>query len=202
MNIWLFLWAFAAFFIVGIYIWTIRITIQQKAAWKKFAENHRMEYVPGRALGPAAVKGQYKEYGFVLYTEEQPTADVRGRRYRTVMELRLPGTMPTSGLIAAPFYIAFANTLDLPVTVTPEFEGWHEGTIVRTKDEEKLKSYLTPERLKVLNSLMATKTANPLLIFDERECYLRFETADPMTEDGLIEKIADKLATAANILKI
>jgi hypothetical protein len=198
---WIFIWVLFSAFILGVFAWSTAILFQQKRAWQAFATKNGMTYVPGKFLGSPAVTGQRGGYGLSFFTDNQKTADVRGQRFVTVIEAQLKTPMPAPAALSTKEYGEFIGSLNLPDTYEPSMPEWNKSNVIRTRNLEGLKSYLTDERLKTLQSLFSMRNAIVLFFFDEHEAVLRIETADPLRDAVHMEKIARRIIDAMDKLK-
>lgn len=124
------------------------------------------------------------------------------RRFRTIIQLELPAPMPTPGVVASAEAGNFARALTLKETYVPEFEFWNKGIVLMTDDVEAIKIYLTEERCKSLTALMTIKAIACILIFNDKNTYLRFETADAFDDAGRLERFVQKTLEHAKILSL
>lgn len=203
MNIWFLLWVFLAVFICGVFLWSMQILFQQKRAWADFAKKNSLNIQQIALLKSPIVRGRYKDFETIVYSEEQATADQRGRRFRTIIQLDLGSPMPVEGVVTSADAAAFAHSLaDLTQTLVPDAPGWDNSIIVKTSDLGVLRPYLTPERCRSLVALMTIKSISCIFIFDRKASYLRFETPDPFHEMGKLDRMCSKIAEHAKVLKI
>lgn len=201
-SFWILIWILLSVMILGIFAWSLEILFKQKRSWKAFAKKQGLDFIPGPFLQSPGVRGDLSGYEFVMYSEQQPTNDVRGHRFRTVIQLTLPSGMPTAGLVASPGLRDFADQLDLPETVKPDYAGWKKDALIRARDAGALKRYLSDDRLNALSKLIAMRNAELTFIFDQNETYLRIETPDPLHEPDKIRRMAKHLVTQARRLDI
>lgn len=110
--------------------------------------------------------------------------------------------MPTPGVVASFEAGNFARALSLKESYTPEFDFWNNKIVVMADDVEVLKSYMTEERCKSLNALMTIKSIATILIFDNTDVYLRFETADAFDDFKKLDRFVMKAAEHAKILSL
>ncbi len=200
MNIWFLLWVFLAVFILGIFLWSLAILLRQKTAWTAFARKHGLTVQQGRFFSSPRVSGFYKEYPVTLYSEEQIVNQSASRRFRTILQLELNGIMPAPGVIASQEAANFARSLSLKESYLPEVEGWNKNIVVMTDNAEALKTYFTPERVKSLNAIMSIRSIPCILIFDDSDTFLRFETPDPFDDITKLERFSQKVMDQAKIL--
>jgi hypothetical protein len=200
LNIWFLVWVFFTVFIFGIFFWSVRILLQQRASWKTFAARNGMDYAPGRMLQPPTLYGTYRGTVVKVFSQQQQTQDNRGARFRTVIQATLPAGMKTEGVIASADNKGFVTSLNLEHEVRPDFSGWDESILVRASDPAALKAYLTDERCRSLGAIMTIKTMPCVFLFDQNVAYLRFETADPLIDPDKMDRLLVKVAEAAKSL--
>lgn len=197
------LWVFVAFFIFGIFFWSASILFQQKRAWALFAKRAGLQYLKGALFKSAVVRGGYQGFPLTIFSEEQGSTDKRNRRFRTIIQFELPVGMPVEGIVTSPEGHAFANgLLDLTETVIPDVPGWDTSILIKTKSAETLKTYLTPERYKSLQTLQTIKSLNCIFIFDLSASFLRFESADPFSDADKLDRLCAKIAEHAKVLSV
>lgn len=201
LNFWFLIWVFLAVFITGIFLWSAQILFRQKKTWGDFAKKHKLNARSIALMKSPIVSGDFRGFNIHLYSEEQPTEDQRGRRFRTILQVELP-PMPVAGIVASSRSHAFANGLvDLNEVYVPEFPGWDSSLLIKTANVELLKPYLTDERLRALLSLLTIKTFNALYIFDKTAGFLRLETPDPLYDMQKLERLLSKVTDQATLLK-
>lgn len=186
----------------GLFGWSFHILLRQKQAWAQFARKHDLTLTPGRLFSSSSVAGYFKSYPLYIYSEEQAVNQTGTRRFRTIIQMDLPAPMPAPGIIASHDGANFVNSLGLKESVTPDVSSWNKNIIFKTDNPEALKSYVTEERAKSLNALMSIKTIACILIFDENNTYLRFETPDAFDNADKLDRFVTKAAEHAKVLSI
>lgn len=202
MNIWFLLWVFLAIFIIGLFGWSLHILMRQKRAWAQFAEKNNLTAIAAGFFSSSNVSGTLKGFPFYLYSEEQTINQSGSKRFRTIVQFELPGPMVTPGIIASAEAGNFARGLNLKESYTPEFDFWNKGIVVLADDAEKLKAYMTEDRCKSLNALLTIKTIATILIFDDKNVYLRFETADAFDDFKKLDRFVAKAVEQVKILSM
>lgn len=202
MNIWLVFWVFFSVFIMGIFFWSTQILMRQKTAWRQFAKRHGLTYDSRAVLASPAVGGFYRSYGLAIFSEEQLDGDSRGHKFRTIIQMELPAGMPTEGVVATQSLSEMASLLELEEVYTPENGAWDSSIYLKTKDVEKMRAYLTSQRVAALNALMTAKGLGALFIFNEKETLLRIETAEPLDNADRLEKLVNKICDTADKLLV
>lgn len=196
-----FIWAVFSLFIIGVFVWSVAILLQQKKAWAAFAKKLKLEYEPGKLMGSPAVSGKIGSYRMMFFTDAQKTSDMRGQRMVTVIESEMGLGMPAPAAFATREYAEFIAELNMPDTYDPGLPEWQDSYIAKTRDMERLKLYMTPERVKTLHGLFSMKNSIALFFFDTHEAVLRIETPDPLRDTGHMEKIAKRLIDALDRLR-
>lgn len=197
------IWLALSVFIFGVFFWTTKALILQKATWKAFAARHKLKYIPNKFLQSAVLAGQIDGNDFSLASEERDTMDMRGRKFVTVIQFTLPARMPVAGVVGSGDYRDFVRSLAAKDDIPMAYEGWAEGQVLgRTDDLEKLSGYFTPERMKVIDTLVKQKNVSMLFLFDDRSTFLRLETIDPMLKPGQLDKLIEKLLPMLRLLRI
>ncbi|MDY0030032.1 MAG: hypothetical protein RBR86_08850 [Pseudobdellovibrionaceae bacterium] len=176
--------------------------MRQKTAWKQFAKRHGLTYDNRSVLSSSVVGGIYRNYGLAIFSEAQMDGDSRGRKFRTIIQMELPPGMPTEGVIATQSMKEMASLLGLEHPYAPENGNWDASIYLKTQDVEKMKSYLTSQRVAALYALMTAKGLGALFIFNEKETLLRIETAEPLDQVDRLEKLINKICDTADKLLI
>jgi len=198
---WIFIWLLVAAFILGFFAWSTIALLQQKNAWKKFADKYELNYDPGKMLGTALVTGRLQGLRFNLFSGTEATDDVRGQRYMTIIEFEMGSGMRVSGAIGTPEMKMFIDGLNYTDTMTPKLKEWHEDYLIRTHDAEELAKYLDEERQMMLHKVFSMKNSVAIFLFDKIESVLRIETSDPLVNEEHLEKIIKTLMAVCKKLK-
>jgi hypothetical protein len=185
---------------MGIFAWSLVILLRQKNAWRAFATKNNLEIGQSKYLSSPLINGLYKGNPFILYSEEQQTGDIKGKRYRTIIQFLLP-PMACYGIVASPEATSFAATLNMKEGISLPAETFNPASVVFCNDKEKLLPYFTADRVKALNALMNIPNFAIVFIFDEKEAFLRFETADPLDNAERLDKLVAKIAQYVPHLK-
>ena len=158
MWFWLLFWFVLSFIIIGASVWSWMILFQQKKAWDAFAKKHGLSYTPGRLLGPASLEGYIEDYKISFFIGEKQAPDVRNRRYMTIVEMTFPEGLVGGGVAGTSEMLPFMQTLSQlkPFSMTSD-EHWDKSHRVFARDQEVVRGFLTPRRVKHLNALLRTK---------------------------------------------
>lgn len=187
---WIFLWLLLSVFVIGVSLWSVRILLQQKSAWKAYAEKMKLTYQNGpRFLDSPSLSGALGPYGFGLYSEEQKTQDTRGQRYNTVLEIALRHGLPTTGALGTPDLLEFTAPLSLDQSLVPQDADWDDRWVVRARNARVVEKYLTPARLEIFRKIFRMKVVSSFFIFDGQDAILRVSTTDPLNNKDRLEKI-------------
>ena len=196
-----FLWAVISAFIIGTFLWSTIILFQQKRAWEAYAKKHKLAYEPSGLFGPPVIRGKIGENRFTFFTDVQKTRDVRGQRMVTVIEVEMGPGMPAAAAMASKEFREFIGELNLSGTFDPNSPDWKPDYVLQTRSVDRLKQYLTPERIKTLHSLFSMRNSVALFFFDTHEAVLRIETPDPLQDAVHMEKITIRLNDALGKLR-
>ncbi len=199
---WIFLWFVASAFILGVFGWSLFILQQQKRAWAAFAKKHNLAYVPGKMVEAPAIKGAVFGYQAAFFPDMQATQDQRGMRYVTVLEFDLGQGNMTGGVVASSNFATFVADLTFAENLEIDSPQWDKTRIVRTRNKDAMRAYLTKDRLDFLNNLMTMKNSSVLYFFDEQNSVLHIETTDPIRDEARFEKIVQKITSALDRMKL
>jgi hypothetical protein len=203
VNFFWLVWIGLGAFVFFIYGWSLKVLIEQKRAWRAFAQKNKLSYEHGRLTTPASVTGLYEGYRIYLYTDAEFTPDIRGQRFVSVIELELGQGAPTGAAIGSKKLEGFVLSLErLRQEYKPLYEGWDDSIVLRTRNAAILKLYLTDKRLAALKDVFDMKSSGVLFFFDEVEAVLRIQSSDPLKDSKRIEAILKRLIKAASVLKI
>ncbi|HEY8189405.1 MAG TPA: hypothetical protein VIF12_01880, partial [Micavibrio sp.] len=151
---WIFIWALASTFILGVFGWSVQILLLQKAAWKAYAKKMKLNYQEGQGLLSSPIlSGSLGAYGFALFSEEIQTSDARGRRFNTVIEIALRQSMPITGVIGTESMAPAINNLALRQTMSPADSDWNNAWLIRTNNVKAMEQFLTTDRIETLKRL-------------------------------------------------
>lgn len=199
---WILLWLVLSAILIGATLWSLQILMRQKAAWDKYAKMKGFTFNRGTFMGPGEMNGVIGDYRLSFFTAERAGADVRTRRYVTVLEINLIDGLIDSGALGTKEMLPFLQTLDKLHPLIIEGAPFEEGTHVFAKSDTVMKAYLTQERIETLASILKTKNADTLVLFNEKEVVVRLETSDPMQDADKIDKIVNRLIALTEKLRI
>ena len=199
---WIFLWFVASAFILGVFGWSLLILQQQKRAWAAFAKKYNLAYVSGKLVEAPAIKGAIFGYQAAFFPDVQASQDQRGVRYVTVLEFDLGQGGPTGGVVASENFATFVSGLVFADNLELDSAQWDKNRIVRTRDRDAMRAYLTKDRLDFLNGLMTMKNSSALYFFDEQNSVLHIETTDPIRDAARFEKIVQKITSSLDKMKL
>jgi hypothetical protein len=190
---WLLLWIVLSAILIGATLWSLKILMRQKSAWEAYAKDKSFTFTRGTFMGPAEMSGVIGDYKLSFFTAERSSADVRAKRFVTVIEINLVDGLIDGGTVGTKEMLAFMQSLDRLRPYPIEGEGWGKEYFAFMKYHGSAKAYLTPERIDVFNQLLKTRNADVILVFNDKELVLRLETSDPMQEAEKIDKIVKRL---------
>lgn len=197
---WFFIWFLLSLFVLGVFGWSLLILEAQKKAWRSYAKKYGMEYRTGRFMDSPALAGRIDKRRVFIYTNAKQTADLRGQRFVTVIEIEMGHGIPAGGgLFATADMAPLADQFNFSDTFVPMAgakNDWNSAYLVRCRDTKAVEAYLTPARQKILHTIFSMKNAAALFVFDEHEAVLRVETADPLRDPERLEKIVTQFLSA------
>lgn len=195
------LWVVLSVFILGIFVWTTRALQDQKRVWAEFATRRGLQCDRGTYFKSNTVRGKIGPYGFYLASEQRDSADLRGRTFVTVIQFEIPGKMPAPGVLASGNYREYASNLVVREALLIDHPGFSPDRVVARADHAVLVApYFTPDRLRVLDSLIKQKGLSVLFLFDIDAIFLRLETVDPMLKSGQLDKTIDGILPMLQVL--
>ncbi|MES2728584.1 MAG: hypothetical protein V4621_00610 [Pseudomonadota bacterium] len=203
VNIWVVIWALIAIIILGSSGWSYWLLFRQKNTWAALSRKYSMTFVRGGLSSPPEAKGlMRKDLLVTLYTEQQALRDGRSQRYRNVILIEAPFGLPGGGAVAtAPALKAYIMQQKLKEDFTPDAPQWPKEALFRTLNAALLAPNMTPDRLKVLQTLLNMPNADTMVIFNEQTLFLRLETADPLADLKKLENLLNKLFTVVDTLR-
>lgn len=199
--LWWLLWVLVSGVILGVFFWTTRALIEQKKAWRAFARKRKLKVREHGFLQSLSLSGVIDDNELILASEERPAQDIRGRKFVTMFQFKLPVRMPAPGGVGSGEYLMFMRNMSSKFRLKLTYADWDENSIeVVTDDRDRMEPYFTLERMKVIDTLIKQKGVSVLFLFDEREAYLRLETIDPFLNQEQLDKLIDKLTPMLRVL--
>ncbi len=199
---WILLWIVLSAILLGSTAWSLRILLKQKAAWEAFAKSKSFTFKRGTFMGPAEMSGVIGDYKLAFFTAEREAADVRTRRFVTVIEIDLAEGIVDGAVLGTQEMLPFMQSLELIHPYEIEGNGWEKGMYAFIKNDDVVKAYLTPDRLETFSSIMKTRNADVLVVFHDRQLVVRLETADPMQDAEKIDKIVKRIMSLMDKVRI
>ncbi len=204
-NIAFFIWILLACAIVGFFLWTLYTLHQQKTAWRAFAKAKNLRYAnsPNFMDSPQVI-GTLEGYALSIFGSEHMREGMRTPRKMTTLEISLrTKASPITGAIASGGMTPFVQdeTMDFGAVVVPSSPVWDAAWLARAQDSAALLSYLTPQRVQALATLMRIPQMWVIFIFKGEEMLLRLDTPDPLDEPARLEGLVARLIATAKILE-
>lgn len=199
---WILFWLLISAIILGASAWSLSILLKQKAAWETYAKQKSFSFSKGTFMGPAEMTGVIGDYKVSFFTAERTTADVRSRRYMTVIEINLADGFVDGGVIGTKEMLPFMQTLDRLHPVPIDFVPWEDGNFAFIRNNEPFKAYFTQERAEAALQILKTRNADVIIIFNDKEVVVRTETSDPMQDAAKIDKIVTRLLSLIDKMRI
>lgn len=202
MNIWLLIWLAITAALLYFFAWTIFILYKQKQTWRTYAEKMKLRYTPGKMQESPEINGNYRDYTVSMFTGDHTTADMRGVRKLSAVEVQLMSKMPFEGGVASRGMVEFLKGLAFKDEILPKHPRWKTEYIAASNTPYALQSYLTDARIEALSSLMRVKNAWVIMVFKNDMALLRFDTPDPLETEKKITVIVDRMIEVAKILEL
>ncbi|MEM9469904.1 MAG: hypothetical protein AAF988_07055 [Pseudomonadota bacterium] len=139
--------------------------------------------------GPCAVEGVLDGYDIQLFTAEQQNIDSRKNRKVTGLQINANKGFIDSIAAGSQEMRAFIKSLDALKRHDLDNKKWDKNLIIYSRNPEQVDTYLTDERLKVIQKMLKIKNANVILLLDENEGAYRIETSNPLTDLEQLEKM-------------
>jgi len=199
---WFFIWFVLSSILIGASVWSFLILMRQKRAWEDYARKKHLVFQRGTLMGPAEMNGVIDNYKIAFYTAQRQSADVRSRRYVSVVELTAPDGLFDGGTAGTKEMLAFMQSLARIHPFKIEHEGWDPDNHVFVKHDQVAQAYFTPDKLEVFSTVLKTRNADVLIVFTPDEFLIRMETTDPMQDAGKIDKIVSRQIALAEKMRI
>ncbi len=202
MSIWFVLWLVLSFALLYFLGWTIYILLRQKRAWKAYAVKRKLRYVQKQFLVSPEMSGVIDDYTISFFTAEHQPPDARSARKMTAVELLLSSRIPFEGGIASGGMVSLMRPIGYAEEFVPAYDGWDKEWMAGSVSANAMQSYLTPDRLQALLTLMEIKNAWVIFMFRENVTLLRVDTPDPLDVPEKIDKLVKMMIKAANTLEL
>lgn len=199
---WIFIWIFLSSIVLGATLWSLKILMDQKGAWEKFAKSKNFVFNKGALMGPAEMNGVIGAYKFSFFTAERDGDDIKNRRLMTVLEMDLAEGLVDGCVMGTQKMLAFMQSLQKLHPFPIEGAPWDAAHFVFAHNDAAVKAYLTPERLDILAQLLKTKNADVVVLFNDTEILVRMETTDPMKNADKLDKIVTRLMALVDRLRL
>ncbi len=199
---WFLLWFVLSAILIGATLWSLQILMRQKAAWEAYSKTKNFTFNRGTFMGPGEMTGVIGDYRLSFFTAERSGADIRTRRYVTVLEINLIDGLVDGGALGTKEILPFLQTLDQLHPLKIEGAPFDEGMYLFAKNDAVMTGYMTRDRMETLANILKTKNADVLVLFNDKEMVLRLETSDPMQDADKIDKIVTRLLGLADKLRI
>jgi len=200
--IWILVWAILSFIILGATIWNLSILFKQKKAWQAFATKKGIMFQRGTFSGPCTMDGIINGYQVSFFTAEQQNPDARKRRKVTGMQINLNEGIVDSFTAGTVEMLAFLKSLpDFNPHKIPS-DKLDRKQHLFVKNPKAIDAYMTDERAEAINKILGVKNADVVLIADDKEAALRYETANPLNDADLLEKLVMATLKRFDVLKV
>lgn len=202
MSIWFYVWLFLSGALLYFLGWTLFILFRQKQAWRAFAAEKKLRYRTASMMASPEMSGTVDGRAVSFLIGEHISQDGRSSRKLTAVEVQLLSKMPFEGGIANGTMVSVVQSLRLKEEINPNHPKWDKNYIAAASSGFALESYLTPERMEALTSIMKIRNGSMILIFRGDMMLLRFDTPDPLDKKEKLSKILAKLNETAKLLEL
>ncbi|MCB1650921.1 MAG: hypothetical protein KDI46_02595 [Alphaproteobacteria bacterium] len=202
MTIWIALWLLISLIILFFLGWSVLIVQRQKHTWKAFAAKYKLRYKANKFMLSPDMDGVLDEYKMSFFASEHFVVNARTPRSMTAVEVILHSTLPVDLSVASGGMVPVVKNLEFTAEIRPDHERWDKSYIALSGNKAVLRAYLTPERLKVLTSLMRIKNSWLIFIYRKDTMLLRVDLPDPLMNPEKLEKLKNMLLVAAKTLEL
>jgi hypothetical protein len=180
--------------LLGATVWSLIILFRQKKAWEAYAKRKGLTFTKGKFSSSCEMEGSIDGFHVSFFSATQQKEDSRKNRQLTVMQLTLPKPFVNAIGAGTAEMLPFLNSLS-EVTPHPiESDKWDKKTNhLFSKNKKSVETFLTPERITILNNILKMKNSDNLILMEEEQGVFRFETSNPMTDVGTIDRLVSKL---------
>lgn len=200
--LWILLWAVLSLIILGATFWNIIILQKQKKVWAEFADKKGLMFQKGSFSSSCAMDGVIDGYQVSFFTAEQQNPDVRKRRKVTGMQINVTEGIVDSMAAATVEMLPFVKSLPGILAHKPQSKKWDKNHHLFVRNPEAVDAYLTDERADAVKKLLNMKNADVVLLIDDGEAVLRYETTNPMNDLALLEKVVKATLGRIDVLKV
>ncbi|MFK7839698.1 MAG: hypothetical protein AB8B83_05150 [Bdellovibrionales bacterium] len=202
MNFWLIIWLIFAVSLVLFFVWTFSILIAQKKAWADYAKKRKLRYRSQALMSGPELNGVMGDHTVGVFTSEHVSADARGSRKLTAIEVNLNTSMPIDGGIASGGMIPILKSLRFKNELFPKHKAWKKSYVASASHKGVLASYLTDERIEALCKLMEIPNSWVILVFKDDVILLRVDLADPLHNAKKLDHRIKTVLKAAKVCEL
>ena len=202
LSVYFYIWLFISLFLLGFWGWTLLVVVQQKRAWKAFAEKRQLRFHDQGMFATPMVGGSIDSYGVSLFASEHSELDERSQRRLTAIELSLQSDFPFACGVASGGMVSVVDAFDIRHEYKPQVKGWDNAYVLRTSDLQMAQNYFSEERMQKVLDLMKIEKAWIILIFFEDRGILRMDTPYPIDNPEELDKLITQMIDAARTLEI
>lgn len=202
MSIFFYVWLFISLFLLGFWVWTLYVVLQQKRAWKVFAEKRHMRYHDTGMFSTPMVSGAIDTYGVSLFASEHSELDARSLKRLTAIEVALQSNFPFSCAMASGGMVSVVDAFDIRHEYKPQYKGWDNSYILRVSDLNIAKHYFSDERMEKILKLMSIDKAWIILAIVGDRGILRLDTPYPIDTPQELDKLINQMIGIARALEM
>lgn len=186
---------------MGIFLWSLHISHEQKRAWQAFANKYRLQFIKGAMFQPPAVTGQLKDRMVNIYAQ-QTLNDGRSKKTTSMVEVFLNRIPVSLAFVSSQGFGDLAAELQIPEPFNVNDPDWPLNIIARAPDAEAATIWFSAHksRIRAIQKLVKLPYDTAFIIDDNRS-FLLVRTTDPLSDPRLINKIIIELYEIASMLE-
>jgi len=193
LSIWFFLWIIFAAIMAFVTGWSTYILVQQKQAWKNFAEKNKIKFRPGKFFAPCELDGMIDGFMVSFFTGTQQNPEARKNKQLTVLEITDPSAFVDGVALGSEEMKAFIELINTLTWHKIDNKDWKKQNLVASRHKKSVDKFLTEKRIKILDELLNFPSSDVIIILDDDQGVFRFETSNPFTDSDKLEEMLKKL---------
>lgn len=196
---WKILWLLFALAVVGYAIWSLLALLQQKRAWKAFADKYKMQYLEEGFFSPPGFWGILQNKKVVVYVDIVQKRDKQKAGSWNVIDVFFQSPFDDKVLAMGAstlFSETVGDTSGLDQFI-PNDLGWGDKTPLYTNDAQFFRSYLNRENVQSLLRLKKMKNGGFNFILQPESGIVSYYTKQPLDSPKKINAIVKVLLDVA-----
>ena len=173
--------------------WSTYILVQQKQAWKSFAEKNKIKFRSGKFFAPCEMDGMIDGFMVSFFTGTQQNPEARKNKQLTVLEITDPSAFVDGVALGSEEMKAFIELINTLTWHKIDNKDWKKQNLVASRHKKSVDKFLTEKRIKILDELLNFPSSDVIIILDDDQGVFRFETSNPFTDADKLEEMLKKL---------